>query len=100
MSGFFRAGWLAAWTPVASAAVYYGWLASDSGGFQPCDALSLAGGFIPFFVLPTVTVAVKTRLARRSWSGVAGLVAVPAVASIAALVFVWLVWFGKDHCGE
>jgi hypothetical protein len=80
---------LAAWLPLASAAVYFGWLARDSVGFDPCAARSLNYGLLPFLALPVMIVAIRARIVNRPWLTVIGLAAAAAMASVLALAFVW-----------
>ena len=86
--------------PIAAALVYFGWLAADSGGFQPCSAFSQSYGFVPLWLLSVGAVAARARVEHRRWGSILMLTAVAAFLAAAALVLVALVWFGHNHCGE
>lgn len=86
--------------PVAAGLVYWGWLAADSGGFQPCSAFSQSYGFVPLWLLSVAAVAARARVEHRGWRSILMLTAVAAFLAAAALTLVALFWFGHNHCGE
>jgi hypothetical protein len=100
VSRFVRASWLAASVPLASAAIYYAWLKADSAGFDPCGALSLNYGFVPFFLLPAPIVAMRARAAGRSRPAVIGFAVATIVFTAFLIAGLWLGAFGGSHCGE
>lgn len=86
--------------PIAAAVVYWGWLAADSGSFQPCSAFSQGYGFVPLWLLSVAAVAARARVEHRRWRSILMLTAVAALMAAAALMLVALFWSGNNHCGE
>lgn len=90
-----------AWSgPIAAGLVYWGWLAADSGGFDPCGAFSQTYGFVPLWLLSVAAVAARGRLEHRRWRSILKLTAVAAFLAAAILIFVFLWWLGTNQCTE
>lgn len=95
-----RARALAVGAPLMSGACYAAWLAADASRLPRCSGLGLAYGYVPFFVVPVVVVAAKCRGEGLSWARAIGLVLATTAATVAILALVWLIWFGREKCGE
>lgn len=92
--------WLTAALPLASAALYYAWLASDSRQAAACGAFRLTYGFIPFMAFPGVAAGLAAIVERRDWRRSITLVLGATLLAVIAVAFVWLYWFGNHHCGD
>ena len=99
MGRFGRPGWLVVWTPLASAILYFVWIAVRTPGLrEPCGDFSQGYGLIPFFAVPPLIVALRARLAGRPafW-----LAFQTTVLTALALLLVWSEWFRRHYaCGE
>ena len=86
-------------TPLASAILYFVWIAMRTPGLRdPCGDFSRGYGLIPFFVAPTLIVALRARLAGRPalWP-----VFHTTVLTVLALLLVWTHRFSRHYgCGE